>query len=570
MRKIYVEKGKTIPIGRLGENEATAVIFDVSSWNIPGGTFTVLHRKHGSENAYPVAVEADGTTVTWTVRSADLTEEGYGEAEMVCTHDETIMKSELYTTRTGKVLDGTAEPPEPWEDWVSSVLKAGADATTAKTQAQASATAAMSYRNTAGQYKDQAKAYRDDALGAALQAEDARARAAVARDDADNSAGNAALAAQSAHNDANRAKASADQAEAAKVNTYTKPEIDEKIRQATPADYEAVKEKLNENTDDLAEHEEELRTHSAEIVSLTQNKVGYSEVVGNQLIMYSDITKEHLLATLDLPSGGGVEDVQINGASVVADGVAKIPLASSSTAGAMKVYNGYGAVVSSSDQYLKGAVRTVQQFQSNTVGDLIISKGTLNNVLSTPSIMPALTDTEKAAARERLGVFRDYEQITDIITLTSPQNNVQLNTLETDYSMFREFIAAIFIPKDDSQGAVTSAIAFSHSSNVYGYSYFWYPQGGTSAISLQYDRNVIIKATVLGAAIYSQMYADNYKSIAYPIDMFGAVATMNGDLFNKGSADYVDRIKTTAYFSVKFANSALVFPTGTKICIYAK
>lgn len=148
----------------------------------------------------------------------------------------------------------------------------------------------------------------------------------------------------------------------------------------------------------------ELGKQSAEIVALQQNKVGYSEVVNGQLLMYSDATKEHLLATLDLPTGGGVEDVQINGASVVADGVAKIPLASSSTAGAMKVYNGYGAVVSSSDQYLKGAVRTVQQFQSNTVGDLIISKGTLNNVLSTPSIMPALTDTEKAAARERLGV----------------------------------------------------------------------------------------------------------------------------------------------------------------------
>lgn len=46
-------------------------------------------------------------------------------------------------------------------------------------------------------------------------------------------------------------------------------------------------------------------------------KVGYSEVVDGQLLMYSDDTKEHLLATLDLPSGGNVNDVQIDGTSIL-------------------------------------------------------------------------------------------------------------------------------------------------------------------------------------------------------------------------------------------------------------
>lgn len=53
-------------------------------------------------------------------------------------------------------------------------------------------------------------------------------------------------------------------------------------------------------------------------------KVGYSEVVGNQLLMYADDTKEKLLATLELPSA--VDDVQINGKSIVGEnGVAMIP-----------------------------------------------------------------------------------------------------------------------------------------------------------------------------------------------------------------------------------------------------
>ena len=54
-------------------------------------------------------------------------------------------------------------------------------------------------------------------------------------------------------------------------------------------------------------------------------KVGYSEVVGNQLLMYADDTKEKLLATLELPSG--VEDVKVNGESIVENGIAEIPVA---------------------------------------------------------------------------------------------------------------------------------------------------------------------------------------------------------------------------------------------------
>lgn len=53
-------------------------------------------------------------------------------------------------------------------------------------------------------------------------------------------------------------------------------------------------------------------------------KVGYSEVVDNQLLMYADDTKEKLLAKLELPNSVG--DVKINGESIVEDGVAEIPL----------------------------------------------------------------------------------------------------------------------------------------------------------------------------------------------------------------------------------------------------
>lgn len=52
-------------------------------------------------------------------------------------------------------------------------------------------------------------------------------------------------------------------------------------------------------------------------------KVGYQEVQGNTLYMYSDDSKAVLLATLELPTAP-VQDVQVAGASIVADGVANL------------------------------------------------------------------------------------------------------------------------------------------------------------------------------------------------------------------------------------------------------
>ena len=68
-------------------------------------------------------------------------------------------------------------------------------------------------------------------------------------------------------------------------------------------------------------------------------KIGYSEVVGNQLLMYADDTKEKLLATLELPSG--VEDVKVKGTSIVKDGIAKIPLCTTSKAPGLIAIDAY-------------------------------------------------------------------------------------------------------------------------------------------------------------------------------------------------------------------------------------
>lgn len=107
----------------------------------------------------------------------------------------------------------------------------------------------------------------------------------------------------------------------------------------------------------------------------------------------------------DLASG--VSDVQVNGTSVVKDGVANIPMASSSAFGTIKVYSGNGFGVDGNGN-LMGSARTMEQYSSAS-NNLNISKGTLENVLDNKAIRvdkaQSLTEEQKAQARANIGIL---------------------------------------------------------------------------------------------------------------------------------------------------------------------
>lgn len=150
-------------------------------------------------------------------------------------------------------------------------------------------------------------------------------------------------------------------------------------------------------------------------------KVGYSEVIDGQLLMYSDDTKEHLLATLDLP-GGSVTDVQVNGTSVVTDGVANVDIASSDKAGVVKVLNNYyGMDIRKSDGAIY--VRTPnsdaikRRLNINNSGFCAITtdrydeavKHALCDPIGSTIYNMAWTPEEQVAAQQRIGILSSEE-----------------------------------------------------------------------------------------------------------------------------------------------------------------
>lgn len=127
MRVVIAKPCCQLPIGRLGENIATRIIFEVSAFAIygEGGTFSLLHQRPGDAGPYPVPVTQEGTQVMWDVSNLDTGAAGYGRAQLIYTVNGVIAKADIYTTVIGEALSGGIDPPEPWEDWVTRVLAIG-------------------------------------------------------------------------------------------------------------------------------------------------------------------------------------------------------------------------------------------------------------------------------------------------------------------------------------------------------------------------------------------------------------------------------------------------------------
>lgn len=152
-------------------------------------------------------------------------------------------------------------------------------------------------------------------------------------------------------------------------------------------------------------------------------KVGYLEVVGNQLLMYADDTKEKLLATLELPSG--VEDVQINGTSIVENGIADIPAYWANTVNGIEFLNTKTKkiqlrLVDPSKKDISNRSAGIYQAINTLNYDYTVKSAMSAPIADTAGMVngvyhyPAWTAEEQAAARGRIGI--KWKQLVDVTT----------------------------------------------------------------------------------------------------------------------------------------------------------
>ena len=120
MKYVTAKECTVIPLGRQGENLAETVLFNVSGWaELYGeGSFALLHQRCSDTAPYECPITVEDGVVNWAVRNADTALVGYGTAELVYVVGGTVAKSVIYQTSTLKSIDGSAEFPDPYDDWL--------------------------------------------------------------------------------------------------------------------------------------------------------------------------------------------------------------------------------------------------------------------------------------------------------------------------------------------------------------------------------------------------------------------------------------------------------------------
>ena len=120
--------GRRICIGKQGENLATRIDVDVTSWKTeyPTGIIS-LFVVPPVGNGYLAALEENGNIISWVIRDTDTAFIGSGKAELILKDaDGTVIKSATaYTTCIPSIsADEPSDPPEAIRPWVEQILDA--------------------------------------------------------------------------------------------------------------------------------------------------------------------------------------------------------------------------------------------------------------------------------------------------------------------------------------------------------------------------------------------------------------------------------------------------------------
>ena len=114
-------------LGYQGESERTCVQFNLEAIaeEYPGGVVTLLVKRPGDTNPYPVLLVQDGDIYSWYVGVADTSYDGDGECQLTYQVGTVIVKTHKWPTHILESMTGaTVDPPDPWESFVEDVLAA--------------------------------------------------------------------------------------------------------------------------------------------------------------------------------------------------------------------------------------------------------------------------------------------------------------------------------------------------------------------------------------------------------------------------------------------------------------
>lgn len=125
---------------------------------------------------------------------------------------------------------------------------------------------------------------------------------------------------------------------------------------------------------------------------------------GNVVVTEDGVGRE--LFPNEETGGGNVDDVQINGTSILDDGVANIPVMSANDLGVAKIVTGYGLTIDSTNKNLKIDTANANQIKAGTSGYNPVSP-LRQHESAFYGLAKASGDTTQSASANAVGTYTD-------------------------------------------------------------------------------------------------------------------------------------------------------------------
>ena len=378
-------KDTIVYLGYVGENLHRRVLIDCKKEfeEMPGAVVSmVVTPPHGDK--YPATVTVEGNTVMWDVTNSDLIYDGNGEIQLTLTKGNEVGKSARCRTKIEKSSDPTGTTPTPIENWINHANEVLEEVENAEIHQPIIGDDGYWYRwnqETGAYVKTDTKAQGEDG--------EPGQPGQPGRDGTD-----------------------------ATPDLITKPysQLTFPVTKGTQCYQNG---KLYEANQDIPTSEQWTAAHWTETTVEEQLREQKSDLLPfPKTAAAGDVGKYLKLKTVEngkpkeyeygTPSGGGdVTDVKVNNVSVLDGTVAKVPLASSSAPGVVKVNAGGLQMVDDTIKIAKAQ-------------DSVVKAGTVETAPIVPSnqhlaafygLAKAANDTSQASSANAVGSYTDDAKI---------------------------------------------------------------------------------------------------------------------------------------------------------------
>lgn len=412
----------------------------------------VRARPKPEAHATPEEGELFRQAIVAVAESADRAESARKSAEASADEAKTAKENAETAVKNAEAFKTEAETAR------SEAVRAATESTDAKNSAEKSRAAAEKAKQDAEEAKAAADADKEAAEAAQAKAEAAQKAAENAETEAkkaQTATETAKRETETAKNDAVQAKEAAEKAKSGTAADREVTEAASKAAQVSAVSAEKSAERAETAKEEIQESADQIQKNAIEIDSLKENKItkpAEAPTIG-KIIRVKSVNEDGTFVCEWADSGGSNLDVQINGKSIVQNGVAEIPLCTKTKEAGLISIDTYPD---------NGGLHRA----NNVTGLIRIASATNNQIDERRNqfcpIVPKTIDyavkaamcdgkgamwtaDEQTAARERMGIIK----LKMVVSATLEEESIISITLDKDGNAFDydEVYISLMIPK---------------------------------------------------------------------------------------------------------------------------